>query len=265
MEITDKRIDNGKAFDWGRTSADYAKFRDIYPEEFYENIVSRGVCIKGQKVLDLGTGTGVLPRNMYKYGAEFTGIDISENQIIMAKQLAEDSGMNIRFESTPVEKMDFPSETFDVITSCQSFFYFDHNRISPVLSNILKKNGKLVVLYMAWLPYEDNIAGKSEELILKYNPEWTGAGETRHEIDVPDCVLDYFDVTYSNVFDINVPFTRESWNGRLKACRGVGASLPEDKVKQWENEHLRMLDEIADEEFNILHYAACIELTKKNI
>jgi hypothetical protein len=32
MEISDSRIDAGKAFDWGRTSEDYARFRDIYPE-----------------------------------------------------------------------------------------------------------------------------------------------------------------------------------------------------------------------------------------
>ena len=36
MNITDKRIDAGKAFDWGKTSEDYAKFRDIYPELFYQ-------------------------------------------------------------------------------------------------------------------------------------------------------------------------------------------------------------------------------------
>ena len=29
--------------------------------------------IQGQKVLDIGTGTGVLPRNMYAYGADWTG------------------------------------------------------------------------------------------------------------------------------------------------------------------------------------------------
>ena len=29
MEIKDSRIDDGKAFDWGRTSKDYAKYRDI--------------------------------------------------------------------------------------------------------------------------------------------------------------------------------------------------------------------------------------------
>lgn len=41
MEIKDSRIDSGKAFDWGRTSQDYAKYRDIYPELFYKKIVDR--------------------------------------------------------------------------------------------------------------------------------------------------------------------------------------------------------------------------------
>lgn len=36
MDITDKNIDGGKAFDWGKTSTDYAKFRDSYPQEFYD-------------------------------------------------------------------------------------------------------------------------------------------------------------------------------------------------------------------------------------
>lgn len=90
MEITNKNIDHGKAFDWGRVSEDYGKYRDIYPDAFYKSIVDLGLCLKGQKVLDLGTGTGVLPRNLYPYGAEFIGTDISENQLAEAqKQLSE--------------------------------------------------------------------------------------------------------------------------------------------------------------------------------
>ncbi len=88
MEITNTQIDCGKAFDWGKTSADYAKYRDIYPQEFYDKIVRRGVGIKGQNILDLGTGTGVIPRNMHSYGAKWTGTDISENQIEQAKLLS---------------------------------------------------------------------------------------------------------------------------------------------------------------------------------
>lgn len=79
MNIKDKRIDGGNAFDWGRTSKEYAKFRDIYHVEFYEHIAGRGWCVKGQSVLDIGTGTGVIPRNMYKFGAAWSAADISEN------------------------------------------------------------------------------------------------------------------------------------------------------------------------------------------
>ena len=84
-------IDNGKAFDWGNTSEDYAKYRDIYPKEFYQSILDLGLCKDGQQVLDIGTGTGVLPRNMYSYGAKWIGTDISENQILQAKKLASEA------------------------------------------------------------------------------------------------------------------------------------------------------------------------------
>ena len=87
MEITNKNIDHGKAFDWGKTSEDYAKYRDIYPKEFYAKLAELSLGVKGQNVLDLGTGTGVIPRNMYSYGAKQTGADISENQILYAEKL----------------------------------------------------------------------------------------------------------------------------------------------------------------------------------
>lgn len=114
-----KSIDNGKTFDWGKTSSDYARYRDIYPDEFYKRIMDLGLCTKGQKVLDLGTGTGVLPRNMYKYGAEFTGADISENQIAYARQLSADNGMDIKYVVASAETIDFSDNTFDVVTACQ--------------------------------------------------------------------------------------------------------------------------------------------------
>ncbi len=36
MKMANENIDSGKAFDWGKVSSDYAKFRDIYPQEFYQ-------------------------------------------------------------------------------------------------------------------------------------------------------------------------------------------------------------------------------------
>lgn len=263
-DIINKEIDNGKAFDWGRTSAEYAKYRDIYPAVFYEKIAERNLCIKGQKVLDLGTGTGVIPRNMYHYGATWYGTDISANQIEQARKLSDKMNMEIFYEAVATEEVDFPDNTFDVITACQCFWYFDHEKVMPVLSRILKSDGSLLLLYMAWLPYEDEIAGASEKLVLKYNSRWTGAGETMHPIGVPDCVYEYFEAAYHEEYLVNVPFTRETWHGRMKACRGVGASLSQEEIEKWECEHQALLRDIAPEEFSIKHYAAMLELKRKS-
>lgn len=59
-----------------------------------------------------------------------------------------------------------------------------------------------MVLYMAWLPFEDRIAGASEELVLKYSPKWCGAGETMHPIAIPDCYLESFDLVYHEEYPI---------------------------------------------------------------
>ena len=263
MKIKDSRIDAGKAFDWGRTSKEYARYRDIYPEEFYQKIAGRGLCIDGQRVLDLGTGTGVLPRNMYRYGASWTGTDISPEQIEQAKILADGADMKIDFQAVSTEQLDFPDESFDVITACQCFWYFDHEKVMPKLAELLKPNGKLVILYMAWLPFEDQIAGASEKLVLKYSPKWSGAGETRHPIWIPDIAYEYFEMEDHEEYDLMVPFTKETWHGRMRACRGVGASLSEEELVKWDKEHRELLDRIAPEEFNVLHYAAIAVLRKR--
>ena len=52
MLITDSRIDAGKAFDWGKTSEFYAKYRDIYPDEFYKRVADMGLCVEGQDKSD---------------------------------------------------------------------------------------------------------------------------------------------------------------------------------------------------------------------
>lgn len=261
MNIVDKNIDNGNPFDWGRTSSDYAKFRDVYPQQFYQKILDRNLCTAGQAVLDIGTGTGVIPRNMYRYGAKWTAADISENQIEQAKILSE--GMDIDYHTAATEDIDFPDQSFDVITACQCFFYFNHETVAPKLWRMLKQGGSILVLYMAWLPFEDRIAEASEKLVLKYNPDWSGARETIHPIEMPDCYKEKFQLVYREEFLLEVPFTRESWNGRIRACRGIGASLTEEEISGWEEEHKKLLVQIAPDEFTILHYGAIAELRKK--
>lgn len=262
MEIQKPSIDNGQAFDWGKASKEYAKYRDIYPKEFYEKLAGLSLGVQGQKVLDIGTGTGVIPRNMYVYGADWTGADISENQIAYAKRLSQEAGMNIRFLISAAENIDFPDESFDLITACQCFMYFDKDVLLPRVHRMLKTDGHFVVIYMAWLPEESEIAKTSEEMVLKYNPSWTGAHMTRYTLETPPWCKDLFEPVHMLTYDLPVTFTRDSWHGRMKACRGIGASsLSRDEISAWENEHMEYMQNVP-EVFDILHYAAILDVKK---
>lgn len=253
-KIISENIDGGKAFDWGETSKDYARYRDIYPPEFYAKLLELGLCTAGQTVLDLGTGTGVLPRCLYSQGARFVGADIAANQIAEARRLSKEQGMEIEYLVSPAEQVDFPENTFDTVTAAQCFWYFDTAVLLPRLYRMLKPGGRLAELFMAWVPEDSEIAAASEELVLRYSPTWTG-GHYRRTPPVPaDWAGELFETEHLVAFDVDVPFTRESWNGRMRACRGVGASLSEERVRAFSEEHLRLLERIAPKEFTIPHY-----------
>ncbi len=108
-----------------------------------------------------------------------------------------------------------------------------------------------------------NTDDESGKLVLKYNTNQSGAGETRRPINIPACYSDYFKLTYHEEYDLYIHFSKESWNGRIKACRGIGASLTEEEISKWEQGHIEMLKSIAPQEFDILHYVAIAELTKR--
>jgi len=245
------KIDNDTAFDFGKTSFDYSKYRDIYPNSMYQKLYDIGIGRKNQKILDFGTGTGVFPRAMYKYGAKFTGIDISEEQIEYAKKLSEN--MEIQYKVCSAEFTELNSNEFDIITSIQSFIYFDREKVVPEIKRLLKKNGKIVVVWMAWLPYECKIAEETEKLVLKYNPKWTGAGFKRSNNDSLNIAPDTFEIESEINYTENLEFIYETWAGRIRACRGVSAALPENTVQEFNDEHLELLTKLTKEPFEIIH------------
>ena len=82
-------IDEGRTVDWGRASADYARYRPGPPPSFFARLAAFGVGLPSQRILDLGTGTGVLARQFAGQGAIVAGIDLSDGQIAQARDLAE--------------------------------------------------------------------------------------------------------------------------------------------------------------------------------
>jgi hypothetical protein len=54
-------------------------------------------------------------------------------------------------------------------------------------------------------------------------------------------------------YDEPIPFTRESWRGRFRACRGTGATLDPTALAAFDAAHDALLRRMAPESFTILH------------
>lgn len=246
-------VDPGRTIDWGRTSGDYAAWRPGPPPRFYELLRALGIGLPGQRILDLGTGTGVLARQFARQGCVVSGIDVAPNQLAMAKQLAADEGLQIDFREAGAEDLPFALDAFDVATANQCWLYFDPDKAVPEVKRVLTAGGLLVTSHFSWLPRLDPIAGASEELVLQHNPAWTAADYAGGVPQSPRWAEGRCDVRAHFVFDEAIAFTHESWRGRMRACRGVGAALSEQEVRRFDADLAALLSRIAPAEFHVRH------------
>ena len=241
-----KNIDQGQAFDFGKTASSYAAYRDIYPRELYDRLRSLGVAANGTAWLDLGTGTGVLPKNLYNPKASVTGADLSEAQFSFARRDAEDNGWKINYIVAPAEATSLPDHSFDTATAAQCFWYFDREKMRSELKRLLKPGGTFIKIAMDW-DLSDPIAQRSVGLVREMNPHWTGGRGI-----AADMFDDLFPGRKTEVFSAALPFTRESWHGRMCACRGTLASIDENTFRAWEERHLDFMRR-CPERFTVLH------------
>lgn len=252
MREVDAR-DGDRVIDWSGASGDYARHRPRYPTGMFDRLAALGVGLPGQSVLDLGTGTGFVALELAGRGCDVVGVDVAPGQIEEARRLAAAEELAIRYEVGAAEDVDFPAGAFDLITAGQCWLYFDADRIVPLVTRLLARGGSLVTLYFSWLPRLDEIARASEGLVLRHNPDWTAADWSGEVAVDPVWARDHFRVTGFFCYDGGVPFTRESWRGRIRASRGVSATLSPADVARFDDDHARLLERIAPPRFEVLH------------
>ena len=182
-----------------------------------------------------------------------SGVDIAPEQIEQARRLSSAEGLQITFEVSPAETAPFPEHSFDVATANQCFLYFDKPRTLTSLRRLLVPGGRLVTSHFNWLPKVDTIASASEALVLQFNPSWQGGGFDGTVVPVPNWVPPDMVLEGFFWFDADIPFNRETWRGRIRASRGVGATLAPEEVAAFDKEHAAILAQIAPLEFTIKH------------
>jgi 2-polyprenyl-3-methyl-5-hydroxy-6-metoxy-1,4-benzoquinol methylase len=246
---------SARTLNWDQTSEDYSKYRPGYPHGYFLLLHELGIGQKDQDILDIGTGTGALALPFAEQGAHVTGVDISRGQIEAAKTLASRKNLNVRFIVAKAEETGLADKSFDVITSSMSWGYLDQKKMPEEAARLLRENGLLLISSLNWVRDADAITQRTGELLKKYSSEQEHQRRREAGFRIPEwaTATDKFRLKTYHTYYVTIPFTKESWRGRIRASRSVGAILSREKIEEFDGELQELLDDIGKDHFDVEH------------
>ncbi len=135
---------NKSAHTWDKT------FYNTKLTAFLTELVPKFNIKSGQKVLDIGTGTGILiPFLLDAVGSKghVTAVDFAEKMVEICKtKYANHPNLTVMVQSA--ENLQFPKESFDVVTCFGLFPHLENKELALNQINcVLKSGGKLVIAH----------------------------------------------------------------------------------------------------------------------
>ncbi len=235
--------------DFGRTASDYGRHRAGFPSSMFDRLGQYGVGASGQRVVDVGTGTGTLARGFALRGCDVLGVDPSAELVSEARRLDRDARVSVDYRIARAEDTGLGDGSVDVYAAGQCWHWFDRPTAAAEARRVLVVGGTIVICHFDWLPLDGNVVEATEQLILAHNPSWGAAGGRGI---YPEWTTDVAIAGFTGIetfsFDVGVAYSREGWRGRIRASAGVAASLDGEAVHRFDAEHSEMLAERFPEE-----------------
>ncbi|MER7930160.1 class I SAM-dependent methyltransferase [Streptomyces sp. NPDC096057] len=102
----------------------------------------------GEKVLDIGCGTGRFTVPMAEKGADVSGLDISRPMLDVASRKLAERGLNADLREGDMAHLPFPDATFDTVTSMLALMHVpleDRQTVFSEVARVLRPGGRMLL------------------------------------------------------------------------------------------------------------------------
>ena len=182
----------------------YDRYRIGYASELYDALFEHGLH-RGDTVLDVGTGNGLVARALTERGCAVTGIDVSERMLACARERVPTA----TFALAAAEALPFDAASFDAAVSAQTFHWLDEPRALAELERVVRPGGTIAI----W--WKGLIRGDAVRLVRESVAAEFGLPPT------PDLVTEEFEAFHGAVLD-DKRLCVVPWLVTMRACDYVG-------------------------------------------
>jgi SAM-dependent methyltransferase len=227
--------------DYGRAAEDYGRYRQGFPAELFSRLQKLRIGLPGQRLLDLGTGTGLMAREFARRGCLVTGADFSARLLSVAERTNAGEVVRPKYLRVRAESTKLPSASFDVVSAGTSWHLFNRTVAARECRRLLRPEGRLVIAHLDWHPAPGSVAAATLRLMARYGPERAAPATFLWPAWAEELMAAGFSHWEVLGFTCTLHYTPEAWRGRVRASKRGAASMDKSELGKFDASLGRML------------------------